>query len=231
MKQITYRGNTFTYDDVLHAMQRFDDDFRRSFPEKRWVTYAIRHNDRIYPPKQIMRLITGLTKVGSGGKQLNARFEDLGFNIIILDENEVAAPEGDLVEDAETEIAFSLEYDLENSLIANLEQLETGLQLYTEGGIVGQQVDTKVAGRIDLLAVDRSGDIVVIELKAAEADRQVCGQIQAYMGWVKENLAGEKRVRGIIVASDFTVRAIYAAKVVPGLSLKKYLISFKFADA
>ena len=115
--------------------------------------------------------------------------------------------------------------------VANLEQLETGLRLYTEGGITGQQVDTKVAGRIDLLAVDRNSDLVVLELKAEEADRQVCGQIQAYMGWVKENLAGEKKVRGIIVASDFTVRAIYAAKVVPGLSLKKYQISFRFADA
>jgi len=38
------------------------------------------------------------------------------------------------------------------------------------------------------------------------------------------------KVRGIIVASDFTVRMIYAAKVVPGLSLKKYQVLFKFTD-
>ena len=116
---------------------------------------------------------------------------------------------------------------MENSLITNLEQLEKGLQLYRNNGVNGQQFDTKVAGRIDLLAIDANSNFVVIELKADEADRQVCGQIQAYMGWVKENLAGDKKVRGIIIANDFTVRAVYAAKVVPDLSLKKYQINFK----
>lgn len=231
MKQTSFRGKTITYDDVLRAMERFDNEFRKSFPDRHWVTYAIKYNDRNFPPKQIMRLATGMTKVGSGGKPLNARFEELGFTIITLDENEVVATAGDLIEDPETEVTFSLEYDLENSLVANLEQLEKGLRLYKEGSVTGQQLDTRVAGRIDLLAVDASSNLVVIELKAEEADRQVCGQIQAYMGWVKENLAGDKKVRGIIVANDFTVRAVYAASVVPDLSLRKYQISFKFTDA
>ncbi len=231
MKQTSFRGKTITYDDVLHALERFDKELRASFPDKYWVTYAIKHNDKIYPPKQIMRLATGMAKVGSGGKPVNSRFEDLGFTIITLDENEPFVKDSNLIEDTETEIAFSLEYDLENSLISNLEQLEKGLRLYKGNGITGQQVDAKVAGRIDLLAVDANGNLVVIELKAEEADRQVCGQIQAYMGWVQENLAGDKKVRGIIIANDFTPRSIYAAKVVPSLSLKKYQISFRFTDA
>jgi hypothetical protein len=231
MKQTTYRGKTFTDDDVLRAFQRFDNELRSSFPEKRWVTYAIKYEDKLYPPKQIMRLVTGLQNVGSGGKPVNARFEDLGFTVITLDENEIVASDGVSLETEETETAFSLEYDLENSLVANLEQLEEGLRLYNEHGITGQQLDTKVAGRIDLLAIDKNNDLVVIELKAEEADRQVCGQIQAYMGWVKENLAADRRVRGIIVANDFTIRTVYAAKVVPDLKLKKYQISFKFTDA
>ncbi|MBI5300517.1 MAG: DUF1016 family protein [Chloroflexi bacterium] len=230
MDQTSFRGKTFTHDDVLNAMERFDREFRASFPEKRWVTYAIKCNAKIYPPKQIMRLVTGLNDLGSGGRPVNSRFEDLGFTIVILDENESITPDGGQVEDAETEIAFSLEYDLENSLVANLSQIEKGLRLYKERGIVGQQVDAQAAGRIDLLAIDANNDLVVIELKAGEADRQVCGQIQAYMGWVKENLAGEKKVRGIIIANDFTARATYAAKVVPDLNLKKYNISFKFTD-
>lgn len=72
---------------------------------------------------------------------------------------------------------------------------------------------------------------MVIELKAGDADRQVCGQIQAYMGWVKANVAGEREVRGIIVAQDFTERAKLAATEVPALALKKYRISFMFSDA
>jgi len=231
IKQTTFRGKTITDDDVLHALERFDKEFRSSFKDKHWVTYAIKHKDKIYPPKQIMRIATGMTNVGSGGKPVNSRFEDLGFTIITLDENELIAKDNNLVEDTETEIALSLEYDLENSLITNLEQLEKGLQLYRNNGVNGQQFDTKVAGRIDLLAIDANSNFVVIELKADEADRQVCGQIQAYMGWVKENLAGDKKVRGIIIANDFTVRAVYAAKVVPDLSLKKYQINFKFTDA
>src|SRR3990172_10428466 len=109
MKHTSYRGKTIKYDDVLHAMERFDKELRASFPDKRWVTYAIKHNDKLYPPKQIMRLATGMDHVGSGGKPVNSPFEELGFTVVALDENDVPS---NLVEDTETEIAFSLEYDL-----------------------------------------------------------------------------------------------------------------------
>ncbi len=174
MKQATFRGKIVTELDVVNAMDRFDKEFRSSFPDKNWVTYAIKYKDKVYPPKQIMRLATGMAKVGSGGKPLNARFEELGFTVGPLDEE---TKDPDKTDDPETEIAFSLEYDMENSLVYNLEQLEPGLHLYMNNDITGQQLDTKVAGRIDLLAVDKNGDLVVIELKAEEADRQVCGQI------------------------------------------------------
>jgi len=209
-------------------MDRFDKDLRASFPQKRWVTYAIKRDDKLYPPKELLRLVTGLSQVGSGGKPVNSKFEELGFQVALLDGEAVVSPTD--AEGTETEIAFSLEYDLENSLVSNLEQLEKGLQLFNENGRLGQQLDTKEAGRIDLLAIDAGGNLVVIELKAEEADRQVCGQIQAYMGWVKENLAGPRKVRGIIIANDFTIRARYAAKVVPDLTLKKYQINFRFLD-
>jgi RecB family endonuclease NucS len=105
------------------------------------------------------------------------------------------------------------------------------LRLYEEQSSFGRQFDAKAAGRIDLLAVDSQQNLVVVELKAGDADRQVCGQIQAYMGWVKANLAGPRVVRGIIVAHEFTERAKLAATVVPGLTLKKYRVNFLFADA
>lgn len=229
MSQTMYMGKSFTKDDVLEAMDRFDREQRASFPPKRWVTYAIAHDGKQYPPKQIMRLVTGTDAVGSGGKPVNSRFKELDFEIVTLDENP-PTPGGDELLDTE-EIAFSLENDLENSLVANLNQLEKRLRLYQKNGVSGRQVDAKAVGRIDILAIDSNEDLVVIELKAGEADRQVCGQIQAYMGWAKEVLAGGKKVRGIIVANDFTERMKYAAKVVPDLRLKKYQISFKFTDA
>lgn len=226
MKQTIYRGKVVTYDNVIKAMEHFDKEFRDSFPEARWVTYAIEHNDRLYPPKQILRLATG-GEVGGGGKPVNSRFEALGFKITMLDEE--SRPGQDSLDEA-AETTFSLEYDLENSLVSNLEQLEKGLRLYQKNGTSGQQFDARPAGRIDILALDSKLCFVVIELKAGEADRQVCGQVQSYMGWVKENLADHGEVRGIIIASDFTDRLVYAAKVVPNLKLKKYEISFKFTD-
>ena len=97
-------------------------------------------------------------------------------------------------------------------------------------GTRGQQFVAGPAGRIDILATDAHNGLVVIELKAGEADRQVCGQIQAYMGWVIENLSAGQPVRGILVASGFTERAKLAASVVPGLSLRSYSVVFKFTQ-
>jgi RecB family endonuclease NucS len=126
---------------------------------------------------------------------------------------------------------LSLEADLEDARAENLEQLEKGLRLYKGNGATGRQVDVNEAGRIDILAVDVNQNLVVIELKAGDADRQVCGQFQAYMGWVKQNIAGANSVRGIIIAHDFTERTKLAAMVVPGLTLKKYQMNFVFAEA
>jgi len=229
MRQTTYRGRIITYDEAIHAMERFDKELRPTFPQRQWVRYAIEYNGQKYPPKAILRLITGGVVPG-GGKPTNSRFEELGFEVVMLDEIPASPPSADDPDEDAIETALSLEYDLENSLVANLGQLESGLSLYRENGHVGQQLNAGAAGRIDILAIDSSGNLVVIELKAGEADRQVCGQIQAYMGWVKENLSRKRKVRGIIVADEFTERLKYAINVVPDLVLRRYQIVFKFSD-
>jgi Endonuclease NucS C-terminal domain len=140
-----------------------------------------------------------------------------------------APPISDALDDA-IETTLHLESDLETFLLAELGQLERGLKLFDANGTKGRQLDAGAAGRIDILAIDAQGDFVVIEIKAGEADRQVCGQVQAYMGWVAEHLAKGRTVRGIVVASDFTERLKLAAKVVPQLSLKSYSVVFRFRD-
>lgn len=137
------------------------------------------------------------------------------------------------MEDVEQEninTAASLEKDLENALVSNLEQLEPGLSLYEKNGIRGQQFDTNAVGRIDILAIDKQGNYVVIELKAGEADDKVCGQILRYMGWVKKELADGKPVRGIIIANSFSEQLKYAVSAVPNISLKLYKVHFTFSD-
>jgi hypothetical protein len=51
------------------------------------------------------------------------------------------------------------------------------------------------------------------------------------VGWVKENLAKDGNVRGIIVANDFEEKIRYAIKSVPHIKLKQYKLEFQFGDA
>jgi hypothetical protein len=140
-------------------------------------------------------------------------------------------PSGELAEEIEMEekVSFGLERDLEEYLLRNLNQLEDGLKLYSIEGISGRQYNTDV-GRIDLLALDREGNFVVIELKAGLATDRVVGQVLGYMRYIRKNIATGKDVRGLIVADDFDERLKYAVAEIPKLKLKKYLVKFEFQD-
>ena len=59
---------------------------------------------------------------------------------------------------------------------------------------------------------------------------KVCGQIQAYMGWIKENLARNCKVRGIIVANKFSNKLIYAVKASPDIALMRYQVNFTLTE-
>lgn len=126
--------------------------------------------------------------------------------------------------------AVSLERDLEDNLVTNLTQVETGLKLCQVDDVQGRQFDTGVVGRIDILALDKNDRYVVIELKAGEADEKVFGQILRYMGWVRKELANGAPVRGIIVANSFHEKARYAAEAVQSIALKKYEVQFRFVE-
>jgi len=61
-------------------------------------------------------------------------------------------------------------------------QLEFGLQLFQENDKSGKQFIAVDAGRIDVLCVDQSQNLVVLDLKAGEAAATVATQILRYMG-------------------------------------------------
>lgn len=52
--------------------------------------------------------------------------------------------------------------------------------------VVGRQVPTPFGGRIDLLAIDGSGNLVVLELKRDKTPREVVAQVLDYGAWVKD---------------------------------------------
>jgi endonuclease len=121
---------------------------------------------------------------------------------------------------------FAYEQHLQDYLVKNLVSLEPGLRLYEEEGFTGAEFP--VGGRyIDVLAVDPNGDFVVIELKVSRGYDRTIGQILRYMGWVQQNIAGDKRVRGIIVASEITEDLKLAASRLSDIKLVEYEISFR----
>jgi hypothetical protein len=57
MMQTNFRGKNLTREEVERAMERFDREFRDTF--RRWKTYSVKHNDRRYPPKELLRILVG----------------------------------------------------------------------------------------------------------------------------------------------------------------------------
>lgn len=51
--------------------------------------------------------------------------------------------------------------------------------------LIGRQVTTEFGGKIDLLGINRQGDLVIIELKRDKTPRQIVAQTLDYASWVR----------------------------------------------
>lgn len=123
--------------------------------------------------------------------------------------------------------SFAFERDLQNYLARNLGSIERGLRIYEDEDRQFNGLEFPAGQRyIDILALSAKDEFVVIETKVSRAYDRVVGQVLRYMAWVKANLAGPAKVRGIIVASEITSDLRLAASLVPEISLVEYSISF-----
>ena len=138
--------------------------------------------------------------------------EESGFSA------ELAMDEDNAECDAQT---FGLEADLETALRGTLSQLEDGLHL-ADGG----QQRKVASGFIDILARDKDGLPVVIELKAGQTRPEAVAQVLGYMA----DIAAEENcdVRGYLIGSDHHPRVEAAARAVPNLQLRSYAYQFTF---
>jgi restriction system protein len=127
--------------------------------------------------------------------------------------------------------AFAMEKHLEEFLIENWTQTELGknYDIFTEDGeTIGQQYDTEI-GTIDILAISKDKKtLLVVELKKGRASDVVVGQIQRYMGFIKEELLEPYQdVKGIIIALDDDKKIKYALNVTNNIEFYRYKIDFK----
>ena len=119
---------------------------------------------------------------------------DLGSSPVISNDSDIENPS-----------EFVLEEHLEDFLVKNWSQtdLSNEYDIYEDEEFTGRQYQTDT-GPIDILAVSKDKTrLLVIELKKGRASDRVVGQIQRYMGYIKDEIAeNNQTVKGIIIAFE-----------------------------
>ena len=70
-------------------------------------------------------------------------------------------------------------------------------------------------------------EFLVIELKRGRASDRVVGQIQRYMGYVKDEIANnDQTVKGLIIALEDDLSIRRALSINPNIEFYRYKISF-----
>ncbi|MEK6614800.1 MAG: endonuclease NucS domain-containing protein [Bacteroidota bacterium] len=133
-------------------------------------------------------------------------------------------------DDEEDEIAreeseFAYEKDLQKYLVRNLSVIEKGLKLYQADGVDGEEFYVEgTSRRIDILAVDKDNNFVVIELKVSRGYEKVVGQTLFYQSSIMTIFKLDK-VRAIIVAREITSELKTATHFLPDFELFEYQLS------
>ena len=117
---------------------------------------------------------------------------------------------------------FKMEAELRDFLAHNLHLVKISTGKLT---LLGVEYQT-ATGPIDILVQDTEGSFFVIELKRGGAPDKTVGQLLRYMGWVRHHLAKGNPVSGVIVAREITQTLLYAALLVPNVSLFEYAVQF-----
>lgn len=171
--------------------------------------------DEVWPSGKTKR---GISRVRFF-ESLNQRFLDSKEGIEVDDEDD---EENMSLEETQ----FAYETDLRDYLASNLHLLEIGLRLYkSPSGESG--VEYKIPNsqrRIDILAIDKNDNYVVIELKVSRGHEKTIGQALYYQSMVKSTLDVEK-VRIILIAREVSEELKMGTKYLPDVELFEYQLS------
>ena len=162
--------------------------------------------------------------------ELKLTVEDSGEIIPIQNQTNVDKQKDSLVDDnLVPKSSFLLEKHLEDYIIKNWANIELNkdYDIHRENNKLCTQYSTG-SGPLDILAISKDkNEFLVIELKKGRASDVVLGQIQRYMGHIKNNLAGGKDVKGLIIALEDDKNLRDALSVAPNIKFMKYEVSFK----
>lgn len=211
-----------------HGLEEKILDIRRMRPRN---PYARRgHIIRLFEDKNILQDF--LKECWSFGTTQAGQSKRLRY-LSSIDEN-ANESELDEVDEAEAaeDLSFALEANLRDFLANNLTIIEPGLHLYKNNGSNGIEFSIDNGrGRLDILAIGQDGKYVVIELKLSQGRNKALGQLLYYMSWVDKNLGDkEPPCRGMIIAKEINEDLSLAVSRVPGVSLKRYSMSFTIED-
>jgi len=131
------------------------------------------------------------------------------------------------IEDPST---FALEKHLEDFLVENWKKTELGKKFdifHEDGELVGQQYETDT-GPIDILAISKDKkELLVVELKKGRASDVVVGQVQRYMGYIKDEIAEDNQeVKGVIIAFESDLKIKRALSVTKHIDFYTYKVDF-----
>jgi hypothetical protein len=152
----------------------------------------------------------------------------------IINNQEIETEQEDVenIQIGTSESEFVLEKHLEDFLVANWESTELGKNyelIEEDEDLVSQQYPTNI-GKIDLLVKEKkNGNYVVIELKRGQTNDDTVGQLARYMGWIKENKADGKEVKGIIIARGVDEKLKYALAMIENTEVLVYRLNFELS--
>ena len=189
-----------------------------------WLDQIIVRADLNENVRKSIGVVGTVRNISSLGEEIEKLIGSVTIPRIISTDNTVEDPS-----------EFAMEKHLEDFLVQNWKQTEFGKEynIFEEDGeIVGQQYATDT-GPIDILAVSKDKKtLLVIELKKGRASDVVVGQIQRYMGYVKEELAEKGQiVKGVIIALEDDLRIRRSLVVATNIEFYRYQVSFKLVKA
>ena len=163
--------------------------------------------------------VSNITKYSS---ELNDFIDNTGISIVSNNEE---------IEDPSM---FALERHLEDFLVENWNntELAKNYNIYEDDEVFGQQFQTDT-GPIDILAISKDKkELLVIELKKGKASDTVVGQIQRYMGYIKNEFLEEgQTVKGVIIALEGSIKIQRALSVTKDIEFYRYKVNFELISS